>query len=187
MNFFGTFILRGMLVTLRRFLITYIEPLKRLMGGAASPQRGSKSRGIFTWQYPEERMPLPERFRVLPILLYDEETGALRCTACGICTKVCPPQCIWIAQAKGEDGKVRNRPEEFVVETDVCMNCGLCAEFCPFDAIKMDHRFELAARTRGDKVHRLPDLLVSTAWYAKSHPTDWARDEEKRKAKAKPA
>jgi NADH-quinone oxidoreductase subunit I len=24
------------------------------------------------------------------------------------------------------------------------MNCGLCAEFCPFDAIKMDHDYELA-------------------------------------------
>ena len=27
---------------------------------------------------------------------------------------------------------------------DVCMNCGLCSEYCPFDAIKMDHNFELS-------------------------------------------
>jgi NADH-quinone oxidoreductase subunit I len=28
------------------------------------------------------------------------------------------------------------------------MNCGLCAEFCPFDAIKMDHDYELASFDR---------------------------------------
>ena len=28
------------------------------------------------------------------------------------------------------------------------MNCGLCAEFCPFDAIKMDHDYELAGYDR---------------------------------------
>jgi NADH-quinone oxidoreductase subunit I len=28
------------------------------------------------------------------------------------------------------------------------MNCGLCAEFCPFDAIKMDHDYELASYDR---------------------------------------
>jgi NADH-quinone oxidoreductase subunit I len=174
-----------MAVTFSRLAVTYIEGVKRLMGGKVSSRHGSGARGIFTVQYPEERRFLPERFRVLPMLLYDEETGAVRCTACGICTKVCPAQCIWIVQAKGEDGRPRPRPEEFTVETNVCMNCGLCAEFCPFDAIKMDHRFELAERERrpGEN-HRLPDLLVSTAWYAKTHPADWAREEEARKKKA---
>jgi NADH-quinone oxidoreductase subunit I len=28
------------------------------------------------------------------------------------------------------------------------MNCGFCAEFCPFDAIKMDHDYELASYDR---------------------------------------
>jgi NADH-quinone oxidoreductase subunit I len=28
------------------------------------------------------------------------------------------------------------------------MNCGYCAEFCPFDAIKMDHDYELAGYDR---------------------------------------
>ena len=33
---------------------------------------------------------------------------------------------------------------EFMIEYDACMSCGLCAEVCPFDAIKMDHEFELS-------------------------------------------
>ena len=28
------------------------------------------------------------------------------------------------------------------------MNCGFCAEFCPFDAIKLDHDYELASYDR---------------------------------------
>ena len=39
-------------------------------------------------------------------------------------------------------------PEEFFIDIDICMNCGLCAEFCPFDAIKMDHDYELASYDR---------------------------------------
>lgn len=188
MTFFGANILRGMAVTFGHLAVTYIEGFKRLAGGKLSPRSSAGTRGIFTVQYPEERLDLPERFRVLPVLLYDEDTGAIRCTACGICTKVCPTQCIWIVQAKGEDGRPRPKPGEFVVETNVCMNCGLCAEFCPFDAIKMDHRFELAERVRKPgEIHRLPDLLVSTAWYAKCHPGEWAREEEARKKKAQKA
>jgi len=184
-TFFGAHILRGMAVTFGHLAVTYMEGFRRLLGHKATTRYGYKAKGIFTIQYPEERMVLPERFRVLPVLLYEEETGAIRCTACGICTKVCPTQCIWIVQAKGEDGRARSKPEQFVVETNVCMNCGLCAEFCPFDAIKMDHRFELAERVRkpGEN-HTLADLLVSTAWYAKTHPTDWSREEEARKKKA---
>jgi len=184
-SFLGSFVLRGFGITLRHMFVTYTEAARRMLGKRTNGRRGPGAKGIFTWQYPEERVPLPERFRVLPVLLYDEETGAIRCTACGICTKVCPPQCIWIVQAKGDDGKPRQKPEEFTIETNVCMNCGMCAEFCPFDAIKMDHRFELAGRERKPgEIHRLPDLLVSTAYYAKTHPGDWGREEEKRRAKA---
>jgi len=188
MTFFGAQIVRGMGITLKHLVVTYLEGFKRLLGRKPVRGYGSGAKGIFTVQYPEERMVLPERFRVLPVILYDEETGAVRCTACGICTKVCPTQCIWIVQAKSEDGKPRPKPEEFAIETNVCMNCGLCAEFCPFNAIKMDHRFELAERVRKPReIHRLPDLLVSTAWYAKTHPADWAREEEIRRKKAEKA
>ncbi len=57
--------------------------------------------GIFTVQYPEEQLLLPEEARYLPFLVYDEGRMArrnVRCTSCGICAKVCPPQCIWIVR-----------------------------------------------------------------------------------------
>ena len=39
-------------------------------------------------------------------------------------------------------------PEAFFIDIDICMNCGFCAEFCPFDAIKMDHDYELSSYDR---------------------------------------
>jgi formate hydrogenlyase subunit 6/NADH:ubiquinone oxidoreductase subunit I len=71
------------------------------------------------------------------------------CTSCGICAKVCPPQCIWIL--RGEDPVTKRpipEPEAFFIDIDICMNCGFCAEYCPFDAIKMDHDYELASYDR---------------------------------------
>lgn len=182
---FGVFMLRGMWVTLARLLNGYWQAARRAAGLPGTRTHGAGATGVFTVQYPEQRLPVPERFRVLPFLVYEEGTGEVRCTACGICAKACPPQCIWILQARGEDGKIKNRPQEFSIEANVCMNCGLCAEFCPFDAIKMDHRFEIADTVRkGHDVLNLQDLLVSSEYHARIHPLGAAKEAAARAKKA---
>lgn len=191
----GLFI--GHLVTLRRFLRTFLTGV-----GATTRRRGGGDRlvdlwtrrapgqtprvvaqddrteGLFTVEYPDERLPVHERSRVLPVLIYDQEDGNIRCTSCNICAKVCPPQCIWMVHAES-DGKPVPLPEEFFIDMDVCMNCGLCAEYCPFDAIKMDQNFELSNYERHQShIFSLRDLLVSSEYYARSHPEAWAGAEE---------
>jgi NADH-quinone oxidoreductase subunit I len=47
-----------------------------------------------------------------------------------------------------ETGRPKPEPEQFYIDIDICMNCGYCAEYCPFDAIKMDHDYELASYDR---------------------------------------
>jgi NADH-quinone oxidoreductase subunit I len=101
--------------------------------------------GVFTVQYPEERLELPQAFRNFPILLYDDATGHELCTSCFQCERICPPQVIHMSQATDPvTGKAIPAVNDFIIEYDACMSCGLCAEVCPFDAIKMDHEFELA-------------------------------------------
>ncbi|MFQ6058447.1 MAG: NuoI/complex I 23 kDa subunit family protein [Anaerolineae bacterium] len=185
---FGLGILKGMGVTLKHFLETYLADVgqfpRRYRADAAAVRQAPRERGLFTVQYPEEKLAVPERFRYLPMLLYEEESGEERCTACGICAKVCPPQCIWIVRAVGEDGKPEPRAEEFCIDVSVCMSCGFCAEFCPFDAIKMDHRYELSSYERHETlVYDKRDLLVSTEYYARTHPTAWAEEEAVRRKK----
>jgi NADH-quinone oxidoreductase subunit I len=192
-------VIRGHAVTLRRFLVTFLRDLRdglafRRRGGGGllvdlfrGPARGEErvvvqdatTEGLFTVEYPDERLPVYERFRVLPVLVYDDEDGNVRCTSCNICAKVCPPQCIWMVQAKSPKGTVVPLPEDFFIDMDVCMNCGLCAEYCPFDAIKMDQNFELAnAERHQTHIYSLQDLLVSSAYYAETHPEAWSGPEE---------
>jgi NADH-quinone oxidoreductase subunit I len=195
----GAGIIRGHLVTLRRFLLTFWrdfhagQGFKRRGGGPLlvdlfwGPKRGKEptiqqdfnTLGLFTVEYPDERLPVYERFRVLPVLIYDTEDGNVRCTSCNICAKVCPPQCIWMSQAKSPKGTVVPLPEDFYIDMDVCMNCGLCAEYCPFDAIKMDQNFELSNYERHQShIFNLQDLLVSSEFYAKTHPEAWQSADE---------
>jgi len=61
------------------------------------------------------------------------------------------------------------------------MNCGFCAEYCPFDAIKMDHDFEIASYSRS--VYNMEKLLKPSSYYEGIRPENFAREEEARKAK----
>lgn len=183
----GRAVLEGLSITLGHFFSTMIDHLR------GSPGRGRSARGVeqhprehglFTVQYPEERMAVPEHFRYLPVLLFDDETSKIRCTSCGICAKVCPPQCIWIVRTSGPDGKPIPEPAAFTIDASICMSCGYCAEYCPFDAIKMDHRYELAAGERRQTLLlEKPELLVPVSYYARLHPTDFAAEETERLAK----
>ena len=189
---FGSGVLKGLGVTLKEFVNTYLDDIKRIpsrySGGREVLDQSSDilgQSGLFTIQYPEEKRKLSERFRYIPMLLYEPETNEDRCTACGICAKVCPPQCIWIVRDRDEKGKPITRPAEFYIDASICMNCGLCAEFCPFDAIKMNHDYEIMAYERMPRlVFDLQELRVPTTYYAKIRPTDWAEEEAARAAEA---
>ncbi len=202
---YGLGILRGMGVTMTRVIKTYIGDFKHL-GRPLDPKEFARRQsvrgdGIITVQYPEEKLPVPENFRFVPFLVYEptldengkskidaktgkEEIGYERCTACGICAKVCPPQCIWIVRATTPEGKPKPKAAEFYIDIDVCMNCGYCAEYCPFDAIKMDHDYQLANYERHvSHIFDVAALMKSTTYYSSIHPTDWATEEDARKAK----
>jgi NADH-quinone oxidoreductase subunit I len=147
---FGLGVLKGLGITLKNFVGTYVDDLKSLPQAEAFATRQGPEQhgGVFTVQYPEEKLTPPEIFRFIPFLVTDydvakeaanydlaEAKAQNRCTSCGICSKVCPPQCIWIVRTNDpKTGKPIPQPAEFYIDTDICMNCGFCAEFCPFDA-----------------------------------------------------
>ena len=49
------------------------------------------------------------------------------CTACGICTEVCPHQVFEIAEKRAR-----------IADLNACMECGACAKNCPVAAIVVD-------------------------------------------------
>jgi NADH-quinone oxidoreductase subunit I len=160
----GGGILKGMAVTLRNFAGSYVD----------------KER-LITVQYPEERNPLPENYRNFPFLPFDgnDPQAGLRCVACKICEKECPPQCIYIIKSDDKKpdymGKPQFYPKVFDIDISVCMSCQICVEVCPFEAIKMDKDFELSTRERFDQLLlRRETLSKSNEYYHKIHPVEAA-------------
>jgi NADH-quinone oxidoreductase subunit I len=96
-----------------------------------------------TIQYPEERLDMPIWTRGRPRLIYEIDTGELRCTACGACALACPVDVIKIEQHPSPiKGKILDR---FDIDMAGCIECALCVEACPFRAITMAPDFEMAA------------------------------------------
>ncbi|MFN8560752.1 MAG: 4Fe-4S binding protein [Anaerolineae bacterium] len=188
---YGLGILKGLGVTFRHFINSYIDDL-RYAGKKAglSPfevRQGLKAEGIFTVQYPDEKLAVPERFRFVPFLVVEDADHPDRpghdwCTSCGICAKVCPGRSIRMRGENPETGRPIPEPEAFFIDIDICMNCGFCAEFCPFDAIKMDHDYELASYDRtANHIFDKQKLSVSLFSYWKTiAPTTAAEEAEAR-------
>ena len=160
----GEGILKGMAETARNFLGSYV-----------------KEDRLVTVQYPEERLPQKEAARNFPFLVHDGDDWqkGLRCVACLICEKECPPQCIYIVKdtARKPDytGKLQFQPKTFDIDISVCMSCQICVEVCPFDAIKMDVEYELSTGNRFDALlQRKEQLAKSNDYYRKIHPTEAA-------------
>lgn len=160
----GQGMLAGMGVVMRHFRDALTKKLD-------SP---SETSGVFTVQYPEERLALPEATRNFPILLYEDTSGQELCTSCFQCQRICPPQVIHMTQAHDpETHKPVPAVTEFIIEYDACMSCGLCAEVCPFDAIKMDHEFELSTDDHDHLTVDKAGLSRPISYYAKLAPTFW--------------
>mgnify|MGYP005858364459 CR=1 FL=1 len=197
---YGLGLLKGMGVTLKHFVNTYLDDIKwfiqrRTSEDVFAARQGPKTRGVFTVQYPEEELVPPERFRFIPFLVVNdpddpEDPNHIWCTSCGICAKVCPPQCIWIVRGTDPStGRPVPEPKEFYIDIDICMNCGYCDEFCPFDAIKMDHDYALADYDRTTAhIHDLARLSKPISYWERISPTRAAAErqarEEKEAAKA---
>jgi NADH-quinone oxidoreductase subunit I len=158
----GTGIIKGMAETARNFVGSYTEAER-----------------LTTVEFPEDKIPAKENARNFPFLVYDGDDAmkGLRCVACQICEKECPPKCIYIIKdaAKKPDyvGKMQAQPKAFDIDVSVCMSCQICVEVCPFEAIKMDTDFELSTADRfGDLLLDKHHLAKSNDYYHKIHPTE---------------
>ena len=169
------------------------ETARNFAGSFVSAER------LTTVQYPEQRVAPIEATRDFPFLVYDgsDWEAGLRCVACQICEKECPPKCIYIEKSADKKpdalGKPQIYPARFDIDISVCMSCQICVEVCPFEAIKMDTEFELSTTDRfAGLLYDKKELSKSNEHFHKIHPTEAAEvdarlAEEKVKAEAKAA
>ncbi|HEX4652443.1 MAG TPA: 4Fe-4S dicluster domain-containing protein [Granulicella sp.] len=160
----GEGIIKGLAETARNFFGSYVR----------------KER-LTTVQYPEERLPQIEAARNFPFLVFDgsDRDAGLRCVACQICEKECPPKCILIEKSKDKKpdavGKPQFYPAVFDIDVSVCMSCQICVEVCPFEAIKMDVEYDYPTEDRfAALLFDKHELSKSNEYYHQIHPTEAA-------------
>lgn len=99
-----------------------------------------------TVQYPDERLPIPDRYRGIHYL--EQE----KCIECLACARACPIDCI-------EMEAVRHGKElewiSFTLDYQKCMFCELCVYPCPKDCIHMGTEYAFVSFDRSEFKHDL--------------------------------
>lgn len=131
-----------------------------------------------TLQYPEERWEIPERYRGF---LHND---IKKCTACTMCVKVCPVDCISLESVRGADKK--NVLAIYDINIGRCMYCGLCVEVCPVKSLVHTAGYEKASADRGELILHFihEDAAGIKARVARQVAEAAARAEEAAKAAA---
>ena len=203
MNLLGGGILKGMAVTLRNFVGSYFSKERLNTNDYAWKPEGELPR--HAGEYPKEKgeqlrdtTTITNYSRNFPMLLHEGGEGGgngedgegdgpmdtIRCVACQICERECPPQCIYIEKSTEKTERGDNKPQfypaVFDIDVSVCMSCQICVEVCPFDAIVMNSQFELSTPDRfGGLLLRRGDLLKSNEYYHQIHPEEAATRDDR--------
>ena len=87
------------------------------------------------------------------------------CTACLICVRECPSQCMEIDRhseqiSEGRRPKTVHILDAFNIDFALCMFCGLCIDVCPTDALQWSDLGGLAAHQREGLVSDSADLVL---------------------------
>ncbi len=149
-----------------------------------------------TIQYPDVKVPLPERVRNRLYVNMDD------CIGCDQCARACPVDCITIETVKSlpeEDlGKTSNGKKkalwvtQFDIDIAKCCYCQLCVFPCPTECIYMTDVYEFSEFERDNLIYNFATLTneeaeVKKANYEKMMAEKQAKKEAAAKAKAEAA
>jgi NADH-quinone oxidoreductase subunit I len=95
-----------------------------------------------TIQYPKERRKIAPGFRGQHALAKSPE-GKAKCVGCGLCSTVCPSQCISVTREKGKVSR-------YEIDVLRCIFCGFCMEVCPYGAVVLTENYEYSEYRKED-------------------------------------
>jgi len=124
----------------KEYIFNVVNTLKTTVAGMKITGKYLMQKPI-TVQYPDERLPIPDRYRGIHYL--EQE----KCINCLACARACPIDCI-------EMDAVRHGKElewvSFTLDYQKCMFCELCVYPCPKDCIHMGTEFALVTTDRSE-------------------------------------
>jgi len=128
-----------------KYVKNVVDTVKTTIGGMRITGKYLLQKPI-TVQYPDERLPIPNRFRGIHYL--EQE----KCIECLACARACPIDCI-------EMDAIRHGKElewiSFTLDYQKCMFCELCVYPCPKDCIHMGTEFAFVSFDRSEFKHDL--------------------------------
>jgi NADH-quinone oxidoreductase subunit I len=141
---------------------TAVAGIKNLLIGLGITFKNMLSKPV-TFQYPEEKRTMPERYRGRHFLNRDEN-GLERCVGCSLCSINCPVGCIHVVSAENTEANRVSQGERYAAVYEInllrCIYCGYCEEACPVDAVVLREHYELADYDRDKYIATKQDLLV---------------------------
>lgn len=144
-----------------------------------------------TIQYPDVKVPLPERARNRLYVNMDD------CIGCDQCARACPVDCIEIETVKSlptEDlGRTSNDKKKalwvtrFDIDIAKCCYCSLCVYPCPTECIYMTDVYEFSEYQRQDLVYSFATLTPDETEEKKLNFEKFTAEKEAAKAAAEAA
>ncbi len=141
-----------------------------------------------TIQYPDVKLPLPERARNRLYVNMDD------CIGCDQCARACPVDCIEIETVKAlptdDLGVTSNGKKKalwvtkFDIDIAKCCYCGLCTYPCPTECIYMTDVYEFSEYKREDLIYNFATLTAQEAEEKKQNYEKFMAEKAAAKAKA---
>ncbi len=138
---------------------------QRTIHDIKDPNYFQQTEGIFTAQYPNDKLKIPERGR------YQLDNVMEDCIVCDKCVKICPVDCIEIDPIKAtglvgyaSDGSpIRLYAAKFDIDMSKCCFCGLCTTVCPTECLTMTSEYDFSTYDIKDHLFHYSNLSPEEA------------------------